>query len=48
MDRLFEKSYISDPKGKANSVMLSEEGAKRFEELFLKHFGLKEASGESE
>jgi hypothetical protein len=35
MDRLYEKGYISDPKGKAKSVMLSEEGAKRSEELFL-------------
>lgn len=43
MDRLYEKGYISgDPKGKAKSVMLSEEGAKLSEELFLKHFGVKE------
>jgi hypothetical protein len=42
MDRLYEKGYISGPKGKAKSVMLTEEGAKLSEELFLKHFGLKE------
>ncbi len=41
MDRLYEKGYISDPKGKAKSVMLSEEGVKLSEELFIKHFGLK-------
>lgn len=42
MDRLYEKGYISDPKGKAKSVMLTEEGAKLSEALFLRHFGLKE------
>jgi hypothetical protein len=41
MDRLFEKGYISDPKGKAKSVMLSEEGAKLSEKLFIRHFGVK-------
>jgi hypothetical protein len=40
MDRLNEKGYISDPKGKAKSVMLSEEGAKLSKALFTKHFGL--------
>lgn len=39
MDRLFEKDYIYDPKSKAKSVALTEEGAKRSEELFRKHFG---------
>jgi hypothetical protein len=42
MDRLYEKGYISDPKSKSKSVMLSEEGAKRSEELFIQHFGIKE------
>jgi hypothetical protein len=41
MDRLYEKGFIYDPKGKAKSVMLSEDGAKLSEELFIKHFGLK-------
>ncbi len=39
-DHLFEKGYISDPKGKAKSVWLTEEGAKLSEELFRKHFGV--------
>ncbi|UCE18315.1 MAG: hypothetical protein JSV84_15900 [Gemmatimonadota bacterium] len=39
MDRLFEKGYIYDPKSKAKSVALTDEGAKRSEELFRKHFG---------
>jgi hypothetical protein len=38
MDRLFSKGLISDPKSKAKSVVLSEEGAKRSQELFQKYF----------
>lgn len=38
MDRLFQKGYIHDPKGKAKSVVLTEEGLKRCEELFKRHF----------
>ncbi len=40
MDRLHEKGYISDPKSKAKSVIMTEEGARRAEELFKKHFGM--------
>jgi hypothetical protein len=39
MSRLHAKGYISDPVSKAKSVVLTEEGAKRSEELFEKHFG---------
>lgn len=39
MDRLHEKGYISDPKGKAKSVAMSEEGFERAKELFFKFFG---------
>ena len=42
MNRLHEKGYISDPKGKSASVDLSEEGAKLSKELFFEHFGVKE------
>jgi predicted transcriptional regulator len=42
MDRLYEKGFISNPKGKAKSVVLTEEGKKLSEELFVKHFGIKE------
>jgi hypothetical protein len=42
MDRLHEKGYISDPKGKSPSVLLSEEGARRSKEFFFKHFGVDE------
>jgi hypothetical protein len=38
-DRLHVKGYIGNPKGKTKSVVLTEEGAKRSEELFEKYFG---------
>jgi len=38
MDRLFEKGYIYDPKRKTKSVALTDEGAKRSEEIFKKYF----------
>jgi hypothetical protein len=38
MNRLHEKGYISHPKSKAKSVVMTEEGAKRAQELFEKHF----------
>lgn len=36
--RLHAKGFISDPVGKAKSVVLSEEGARRAEELFRQMF----------
>ena len=38
MDHLFQKGWILDPKGKAKSVVLTDEGKKRSAELFEKHF----------
>jgi len=38
MDRLHAHDYISDPKGKAKSVALTEEGERRSKELFGKYF----------
>jgi hypothetical protein len=38
MDRLFEKGYIGDPKSKAKSVVVTEEGLKRAKELFTHLF----------
>ena len=38
MSRLHEKAYISDPVGKAKSVVFTEEGMRRSEELFRKMF----------
>jgi hypothetical protein len=42
MNRLHEKGYISNPKTKALSVILTQSGAKLSQELFLKYFGVKE------
>ena len=39
MNRLYEKGYIGDPKGKARSVILTKIGEKLSEELFFKNFG---------
>jgi hypothetical protein len=38
LDRLHEKGYISNPKSKAKSVSLSEDGARLSEELFKRNF----------
>lgn len=38
--RLHEKGYIANPRGKAKSVWMTDEGARRAEELFHKHFAL--------
>ena len=38
MDRLFENGFISDPKSKAKSVVITEEELKRAEELFKQYF----------
>ena len=38
MARLHDAGLIHDPVGKAKSVTLTEEGAKRSAELFKKHF----------
>jgi len=37
-NRLHEKGYIGNPKSKARSVVVTEEGAKLSEELFKKYF----------
>ena len=39
MDLLHEKGWIGDPKSKARSVMLTDEGAKLAPEFLRKHFG---------
>jgi hypothetical protein len=39
LDRLHAQGFISDPKSKAKSVVLTEEGARVAEELFRRHFG---------
>lgn len=41
LDRLYEKGLIADPKNKAKSVVLTEEGLAESARLFEKHFGAK-------
>ena len=38
LDRLHESGYIEDPRSKAKSVLLTEEGINRSKALFEKHF----------
>ena len=38
MERLHAAGFISNPVGKAKSIALTEEGKKRCDELFQKHF----------
>ena len=40
MNRLHEKGYIGNPKSKAKSVHLTEEGSRLSQALFEKHYGL--------
>lgn len=40
LDRLHESGLISNPKSKAKSVALSDEGADRARELFEHYFGI--------
>jgi hypothetical protein len=45
LDRLHERGYISDPKRKAKSVIVTEEAAKRSRKLFERYFGSEGRSG---
>jgi hypothetical protein len=42
LDRLHAEGLIANPKSKAKSVVLTDEGARRAAELFRKHFGAAE------
>jgi hypothetical protein len=39
LDRLHASGLIADPRSKAKSVILTDEGARLAEELFRRHFG---------
>ena len=39
-DRLHEKGYIGDPRGKSPTVPLTEAGERLSKELFFRHFGI--------
>jgi len=45
LDRLFEKGYIGDPRSKARSVVLTEEGMQKSGELFRQYFTSVESDG---
>ena len=47
LDRLHAKGYISDPKSKTKSVVLSEEGERLSRELFERSSGTSGARAES-
>ena len=38
MNRLYEKGFITNPASKAKSVVMTEDGYKKSEGLFRKHF----------
>jgi hypothetical protein len=40
LDLLHEKGWILDPKSKAKSVVLTDEGARLAQEFFRRHFGI--------
>jgi Domain of unknown function (DUF6429) len=40
MELLYEKGWIRDPKGKAKSVVFTEDGVQRAEEFLQRHFAL--------
>ncbi len=40
LDRLYEKGWIDNPRNKAKSVVLTEEGLARSADLFRRYFGL--------
>lgn len=39
LDVLYQKGWIADPKGKAKSVMFTDEGARLAQDLLARHFG---------
>ena len=47
MDRLYKKGLITDPKKKSKSVGVTEDGYKKAEAAFLKHFGTSKDSGKA-
>jgi hypothetical protein len=38
-ERVFKNGWIADPKGKAKSVVFTEQGSRLAEEFLTKHFG---------
>jgi hypothetical protein len=40
LNRLYEKGWIENPRNKAKSVALTEEGLAQADQLFQRHFGV--------
>jgi hypothetical protein len=40
LDVLYQKGWIDDPKGKAKSVVVTDEGARLADDLLRRHFGV--------
>jgi hypothetical protein len=40
LDVLYQKGWIDDPKGRAKSVVLTDEGARLADDLLQRHFGV--------
>ena len=47
LDRLYEKGYIANPRSRAKSVVVTEEGVNKSRELFYRYFGLPENSDDT-
>jgi hypothetical protein len=47
-DRLFKQGYLDDPRGKAKSVVFTEEGLERARSLLVKLFGKDAETGATE
>jgi hypothetical protein len=45
MDRLHQRGFITDPRGKAKSMVFTEEGLERAERLLRELFGKQAAQG---
>ncbi len=41
LDRLYEKGWIENPRNKAKSVALTEEGLAQATQMFQRHFGVR-------
>ena len=42
IDRLHKKGWIEEPKTKSMSLLVTDEGYRKSEQLFMEHFGLQE------
>lgn len=48
LDRLYEQGWIENPRNKAKSVVLTEEGLKRSAQLFQQYFGAAKGTREEQ